>query len=119
MPFSIRSYRRFLPLPCCSGFWVLITLLVLTNGPAYGEWVWASSNDQVGLTIFIDPDTIRRNGDLVKLWQLYDYKTIQTVGGDSFLSSKARAMIESCVWQDRKGRRILDGRPRSSTFCKE
>ena len=29
------------------------------------------------------------------------------------------AMIESCVWQDRKGRRSLDGQPRSSTFCKE
>ena len=32
---------------------------------------------------------------------------------------RAGAMIESCVWQDRKGRRILDGQPRSSTFCKE
>jgi hypothetical protein len=30
-----------------------------------------------------------------------------------------RAMIESCVWQDRKGRRILDGQSRSSTFDKE
>jgi cytochrome c5 len=30
-----------------------------------------------------------------------------------------RAMIESCVWQDRKGRRTLDGQPRSSTFYKE
>ena len=34
-------------------------------------------------------------------------------------SAVFRAMIESCVWQDRKGRRILDGQPRSSTCCKE
>lgn len=38
---------------------------------------------------------------------------------DLLKTGKVRAMIESCVWQDRKGRRILDGRPRSSTFCKE
>ena len=37
MRFSIRPFRRF-PLTYFSGFWLLITLLVLSSGPAYAEW---------------------------------------------------------------------------------
>ena len=103
MPFTIRPYRRF-PVPCsvtCNagpslklplayfwGFWLLITLLVLNSGPVYAEWVLTSGNDDAGLTVYIDPDTIRRNGNLAKMWQLHDYKTVQTVAGDSLLSIK-------------------------------
>jgi hypothetical protein len=97
----IRPYRRF-PVPCSvtyhagpflklplayfSGFWLLITLLVLSSGPAYAEWVLVSGDDEAGMTVYVDPDTIRRKGNLVKMWQLYDYKTVQAVAGDSFLS---------------------------------
>ena len=44
MPFSIRSYRR-LPLIYVLGFGSLITLLVLSSGPAYAEWVVLGSSD--------------------------------------------------------------------------
>ncbi|TMQ25021.1 MAG: hypothetical protein E6K65_17175 [Nitrospirae bacterium] len=47
-----------------------------------------SGNDDAGLTVYVDPDTIRRKGNLVTMWQLYDYKAIQTVAGDSLLSIK-------------------------------
>jgi hypothetical protein len=43
-----------------------------------------------GYTVYVDPDTIRRKGDLVKVWALTDYTTIQTVADTSFLSSKAQ-----------------------------
>ena len=66
----------------------LITLLLLSSGPVYAEWVLTSGNDDAGLTVYVDPDTIRRKGNLVKMWQLYDYKTVQTVAGDSLLSIK-------------------------------
>jgi hypothetical protein len=69
---------------------LLIALLSLSSGPAYAEWVLFSET-QTGLTVYVDPDTIRREGDLVKMWQLLDYKTIQTVAGDSFLSSKTQS----------------------------
>ena len=101
MPFTIRSYRRF-PVPCSVtsnsdpflklpltyllGFWLLITLLVLSSGPVHAEWELASGDDAAGLTVYVDRDTIRRKGNLVKMWQLYDYKTVQTVAGDSLLS---------------------------------
>jgi hypothetical protein len=46
-------------------------------------------------------------------------KTQRPVQFEITPSTREGAMIESCVWQDRKGRRTLDGQPRSSTFCKE
>jgi len=103
MPVTIRSYRCF-PVPCsvaCNegpffrlplnyflGFWLLITLLVLGSRPVYAGWELTSGDDETGLTVYVDPDTILRKGSLVKMWQLYDYKTVQTVAGDSLLSFK-------------------------------
>jgi hypothetical protein len=90
MPFSIRPYRRFLkpPLAYFSAFWSLIALMLLSSSPAYAEWVAVGGNDQIGMTTYADPGTIRRKGDLVKIWQLNDFKTVQTVEGNSFLSTK-------------------------------
>jgi len=40
--------------------------------------------------VYFDPDAIRRKGDLVKMWVLYDYKTIQTKVEGSYLSSRVQ-----------------------------
>jgi hypothetical protein len=106
MPFKFRPFRRVpvqcavryhagpfltLPLPCVLGFGALIALLVLNNGPAYAEWVAIGSSESLGgYTVYVDPDTIRRTGDLVKVWALTDYTTLQTVADRSFLSSMAQ-----------------------------
>lgn len=73
----------------------LITLLVLSRGPVYAEWVSiGSSEGKGGVTMYVDRDTIRRNGNLVKIWVLEDFKTIQTVGGVSHLSGKRQMQYE-------------------------
>jgi hypothetical protein len=77
-----------LPLAYCSGFWLLVTLLVLNSGPTYAEWVSVSVVDQAGVTIYVDSATIHRKGDRVTMWELIDYETIQTVTGTSFLSAR-------------------------------
>ena len=103
MPFTIRPYHR-LPVPgfmACNtgaffkrsqvffwGFWLLITLLVLSRAPVYAEWMLVSGDDAAGLAVYVDPGTIRQKGNLAKMWQLYDYKTVQRVAGDSLLSMK-------------------------------
>jgi hypothetical protein len=66
----------------------LITLLLLSSGPAYAEWVKVSESDDAGKTVYVDQATIRRNSNLVRMWQFYDYKTVQTVGGNRFLTAK-------------------------------
>jgi hypothetical protein len=70
------------------GFWLVLTLLVLSSERVYAEWVLTSGDDTAGLAVYVDPGTIRRKGNGAKMWQLYDYKTVQTVAGDSLLSMK-------------------------------
>jgi hypothetical protein len=84
MPFSIRSPRRW-PLAYVSLFF---TLLVLSSTPAYAEWVEVGITDEA--TVYADPDTLRRKGDLVKMWYLHDFKTTQTVLKKSYLSSRSQ-----------------------------
>ena len=67
---------------------IVITLLVLSSSPAYADWVKVSDSDEAGMTVYVDPATIRRNRNLVKMWQFYDYKTVQTVAGIGFLTVK-------------------------------
>lgn len=60
---------------------LLTTLLsILCTGPAYAEWVYVTGDDETGSTIYVDPDTIRRNGNLVKMWDLRDRKTMEGYG---------------------------------------
>ena len=75
---------------------IFFTLLVLNSSAAYAEWVKVSDRDEAGKTVYVDPATIRRNSNLVKMWQFYDYKTVQTVGGVRFLSNKEELEFD-CV----------------------
>jgi len=76
------------------GFASLITLLVLSSGPVYAEWVAVGGNDEAGMTVYVDPFTIRRKGHLVKTWFLYDFKTVQTKVSNSFLSSRTQQQYD-------------------------
>ena len=65
---------------------VLLILLVLSSAPAYGEWVEVSVNVETGEKVYVDPDTIRRRGDIAEMWVLYDNKTAQPAVGHAYLS---------------------------------
>lgn len=94
MPFSVPLSRR-IPVQCAFTynarqflklllaylcFGSLMTLLVLRSGSAYAEWVAIAGDDEAGMTVYVDPDTIRRNGDLVKMWHMSDRKTMEGYG---------------------------------------
>ncbi len=105
MPPSIRLHRD-LPLAYKSGFWSLIILLLLCSGPAYAEWVAIEKRYQTpGLhTVYFDPDTIHREGHLVTICQLTDYKSMQGNAGlgrfglnpSRFLSTKTHKQFD-CI----------------------
>jgi len=64
-------------------------MLVITAGTASAEWTFADANDDY--IQYVDRATIRKSGNLVKMWGLRDFKTMQKSGaGDSYLSSKAQ-----------------------------
>jgi hypothetical protein len=50
------------------------------------EWVLVSGEHNTGLMVYVDPNTIRREGNLVKMSSLIDYKTIQSIEGNAVLS---------------------------------
>ncbi|MDO8465345.1 MAG: hypothetical protein Q7S46_08860 [Gallionella sp.] len=61
------------------------------------EWIIVGENKILGLTAYADPDTEtvptngkkeKKNGDKLKMWRVYDYKTIQEASGYKFISAK-------------------------------
>ena len=104
MPFSIRPFRRFsmqyavthregpfikLPLVYFCGFGSLITLLVLSSGPAYAEWVSLGESDS-GTAVYVNRDTSLPKGKLMKMWVLYSFRRVRTVAGGSYFSNKVQ-----------------------------
>ena len=86
------------PLAYFSGFWSLSALLFLGTVPAYAEWV-AVEKDYLspGLqTVYIDPDSIRREGNMVTMWQLIDFKWGQGNGRGAhrFSSTKTQKQFD-------------------------
>jgi hypothetical protein len=114
MVFSIRPFRRFPVqcavtynagpflklLTCVLGFGMLFTLLV-SSGPANADWMSLGASDS-GTTVYADLATLRREGDLVKMLVLFDFKTTQTKADVSFLSAKAQ-MEYDCAEQRYEG----------------
>ena len=58
------------------------------------EWIMVGENKILGLTAYADPDTetapknAKKNGDKLKMWKIYDYKTTQEASGYKFMSAK-------------------------------
>ena len=56
--------------------------------PLYAEWLLVDRNDKA--KIYVDPETISRNGEVVSVWVLDDLKTAQTRVFSTFLSTLAQ-----------------------------
>ncbi|MCK9388311.1 MAG: hypothetical protein M0Q22_07950 [Sulfuritalea sp.] len=63
---------------------ILMTLLVAVSGSAMADWV-AIDESSFGKT-YVNPGTISKSGDLVKVWELIDLKKSQEHDGESFFS---------------------------------
>jgi len=50
---------------------------LLMTEPVYAEWIEAASATN-GLKAYVNLDTLRRNGDSVEMWNLYDYENKET-----------------------------------------
>lgn len=55
-----------------------IALLLLSVGPAYAEWV-AVTTSKEGDSIYIQPNTIRRHGEVVEVFVLWDYRVARQI----------------------------------------
>jgi len=65
------------------------TLLQLWSAaPLCAEWLLVDRNDKA--KVYVDPETISRNGEVVSVWVLDDLKTAQTRVFSTFLSTLAQ-----------------------------
>lgn len=61
---------------------LLLSLLLLVTGSAWAEWQKVAETDE---TIFyIDPTTIRKNGNMRLVWELRDFKRLRWDLASSF-----------------------------------
>jgi len=58
------------------------------------KWIMIGENKILSLTAYADPNTeavpknAKKNGDKLKMWKIYDYKTTQEASGYKFISAK-------------------------------
>lgn len=70
---------------------ILLALSLLqlgSAGPLYAEWVLVDRNNMA--KVYVDSESISRNGDVVKVWVLDDLMTAHIQGFSSFLSTRAQ-----------------------------
>jgi hypothetical protein len=63
--------------------------IVVSSGPAYAEWVAVGSSAE-DETVYINPETIRRNGELVEVWVMWDRKLAKQVPNTTSYYSSIR-----------------------------
>lgn len=70
---------------------IAMMLLAMMSSGAAAEWVFAARAEPFGIVdYYVDFYTIRRNGDMVKMWDMMDFKTAQVASGKRVLSSKSQ-----------------------------
>jgi len=71
---------------------LLLTLaLVFISTDTMAEWTKVGESDRKGgYTAYADLASIRKAGNRVKMWILFDYKIEQKASGTNFLSEKIR-----------------------------
>ena len=67
--------NKFPPFASAMGKALLMVLLAVVSSSAVAEWVKIGANESA--TAYADPATIEKAGNLVKMWDLHDFKVVQ------------------------------------------
>lgn len=68
---------------------ILMILLTVVSSSAAAKWVVVAGNETI--TVYADPATIRKAGNRVKMWRLFDFNKAEVdAQGKSYMSSKAQ-----------------------------
>ena len=69
---------------------ILMMLLAVVSSSAMAEWVKVGVSTDKNTTIYADPTTIRKNGDKVKMWALWDHLTAKVVNSKPHMSTRVQ-----------------------------
>jgi len=68
---------------------ILFLMVILFSSSAAAEWTLVANNGEQGVEIFVNKESIKKDGNLVTIWTLIDYESPQSVGGKNQLSTKS------------------------------
>lgn len=68
---------------------IVALLLLMVSTSVFAEWVAVGASSD-GMTLYGDYGTIKRKGNKVKMWRLYDFKTFQKGENVKYLSMVTR-----------------------------
>ena len=83
---------------------VLVLLLLMISTNVFAEWTPVDGSKDGDMTVYVDFETIKKKDNKVKMWDLFDYKTVQKVGNYRFLSVLDHYEYDC----DEETRRMLD-----------
>ena len=75
---------------------LIAALLAVFSTGAMAEWTYLTSSEDNAYDIYIDKTTIRKRGNVAKMWELRDFKAPQKEASGSYLSSRMLAEYD-CV----------------------
>ena len=67
---------------------LIAALLAVFSTGAMAEWTYLTSSEDNAYDIYIDKTTIRKRGNVAKMWELMDFKAPQKEASGSYLSSR-------------------------------
>ncbi len=66
---------------------LILLMLLLFSANAWAEWtLLESASSEDGFDVYVETQSIRKDGDKVKMWSMYDYKKVK-VDVKSYLAS--------------------------------
>jgi len=86
------------------GIGSLLLLLWMNSGPTYAGRVSLGDTDS-GTRVYVDRSTLLSKGDLMTMWILYDFRSMRTVAGKSYLFTKTQGEYD-CA--QRRHRTLVD-----------
>ncbi|NJD33725.1 MAG: hypothetical protein FIA96_02615 [Betaproteobacteria bacterium] len=79
----------------------LIMVTLLAPAIVQAEWVKLASAGEGEVTVYVDPATIKRDGNVVEFSALFDYATVRTLSGAPFQSATMQEAIDCAGKQSR------------------
>ena len=83
---------------------LLLTLvLAVVSSGAMAEWVKVSSSEDLGITVYADPSSIRKADNKLEMWFLSDYKKVRGLRSARYMSVVSQIECDCMEEQVRPG----------------
>jgi hypothetical protein len=82
---------------------LLTLMLTVASSSAMAVWVEVSSSDDLGITVYADPSSIRKADNKLEMWFLSDYKKVRGLRSARYMSVVSQIECDCMEEQVRPG----------------